>query len=203
MRYFLRILFACVLVLVLASCRAERGPGGGHGSRFDPERDRIESLREAHRAASDDLEQLRIQAELVRLQTELLQGLGQTPIPAIFVEATPDESLPPAEFIAASVGRQLRVHEAMEEMWLAGPVPDAFEDVSRAVEAGRRAHEEFLATYARQNGYAYDPTDEQRAYVRSIVELRELQIRMELHDELRGFLQTSLAWWAARCPSPP
>ena len=203
MRHPVRTPIALVLALLLVSCRAQRGPGGEVGARIDRTRAQIETLREAHRAASDDVEQLRTQAALVRLQTEMLQEFGQSPIPAVFVEAPSDDSLPPADFIAGSVGHQLKVHEAMEELWLAGPVAHAFADVSEAVGAGRRMHEEFLATYARQNGHAYDYTDDQRAYVRSIVDLRGVQLRMELHAESREFLQTSLAWWAARCPAPP
>ncbi|GEM_PF-5249653 len=197
-----RVPLALSLALLLVACHGRPGPGGEVGERVDQARDRIEDLREAHRAASDDLEQLRTQAEVLRLDTEVLRDLGQTPIPAVFVEAPPDDSLPPADYIAASVGHQLRAHEAMEELWLAGPVPEAYLDVSEAVEAGRRMHEEFLAAYARQNGSAYDYGDDQRAYIQFVVELRGHQIRVELHAGSREFLQTSQAWWAARRTAP-
>lgn len=194
---------ALALVLLLSACHGRPGPGGEVGKRIDLARDRIEDLREAHRAATDDIEQLHTQGEVVRLQAEVLRDLGQEPLPAVFAEAPPDDSLPPAEYIAASVSLQLRAHEAMEELWLAGPVAHAFQDVSEAVEAGRRMHEEFRATYAVQNGHAYDYADDQRAFIESIVELRGVQHRMEMHAGPREFLQTSRSWWAELCPARP
>ncbi len=198
-----RIPLAFVFAVLLASCSYRRGPGGEVGKRIDSTREKIASLRETHRSAADDIQQLRTQAEIVRLETEMLRDFGHSAFGPAFSLAPPDESLPPPGFIAGSLTYELKVQEGFEEVWLLLAVPESLPDVTEVVESGRRMHEECLATYARQNGRAYDLTPEQRGYVRSVVALRATQLLTEASAECRAFLETSRAWWAARCPVPP
>lgn len=203
MHTFLRIHLTFVLALLLVSCHTQRGPGGEVGARLDRAREQIRALREAHRSAAADLQQLRTQAEIVRLESEMLRDLGHRAFGPAFALAPPDDSLPPPDFIAASLTYELKVQEGLEEVWLLDEVPESFREVAEMVESGRRMHEECLATYASQNGRAYACTPEQRAYAESVVALRTAQLVSELHPEFRAFLETSRAWWAARCPVPP
>lgn len=198
MRSFLYICASIGLGFLALGCRHTRGPGGEVGKRIDRTRDQIHELRDAHSSSSDDLEQLRTQTRIGLLEAEMFRDFGAKNYPPAFFQTPPDDSLPPAEFIETSVTFLLKRLEALEEFWLSASVPDLYPDVAQAVSAGRRMLEEWLATYARQNGHPYAHTPEQREYIQRVIALRGHQLLTESCNHCREFLQTSRAWWEAR-----
>lgn len=144
-----------------------------------------------------------MQIEIGRLEAEMFRDFGVKNYPPTTLQTPPDDSLPPAEFIEATVTFQLKRQESLDELWLACEVPDSHPDVEEAVHANRRMIERFLSTYERHNGYPYAFTPEQRDYIRRIVALRGQQLLAETCDHCREFLQVSRAWWEARSPPQP
>ena len=132
----------------------------------------------------------------------MFRDFGVKNYPPAFFETPPDDSLPPAEYVESSITFQLKRQEALDELWLAGSVPDVHPDVDEAVGAGRQMVEEWLAAYERQNGRPYHYTPEQQEYIRHLVALRGRQLLTETCNHCREFLQGSRGWWEGRGVGP-